>query len=97
MLGGEACSVTERRSGAFDGLRVRNADARCKDVPEQMRVEGRAERALRQFGDGDVDRVFRERRSRSAEPQAIAAGSLIKARAYVRKVMVEEPSERRVE
>ncbi len=50
MLRGVACGVTERRPGAFDSLRVREADARCKDVPEEMWVECCAERALRQLG-----------------------------------------------
>lgn len=92
LLRGEACGVTECRPGAFDGLGVRDANARRENVSEQMRVEGATERALRQFGDDDVDRVFGKRRSRSAEPQAIAAGSVIEVRTYVRQVMVEEPS-----
>ena len=90
MLGGTARDVTKSGSGAFDGLRVRDADARCKDVPEKMRVKRRAERAPRQLGDGDGNRVFGKGQSRSAEPQATPTSTPIEPRAYMRQVMIEQ-------
>src|SRR2546425_7089501 len=84
--------MTKRRPSAFNRLRVGDADARRKDMPEKVRVERLTERAPRQFGDGDIDRMFGKRRSRSAEPQAITAGASVEARPYVQKIMVEERS-----